>query len=512
MHEDHEVSGEAREVDGNETDRQAMSMDDRETDRQEGMDDRETDRQAAGRELLLTLDRSGPLPIHEQMERSLREQIRSGRLRAGERLPSTRGLAATLGVSRGVVTEAYSQLAAEGYLLISQGAPVTVALTARSATPSPPPPSLLPQHAYDMRPTVPDLAAFPRDRWLRSLRASLRRSPLSAIGYPDPRGLPELRQALSGYLGRVRGAAADPEHMLICTGFAQGLSMACRAMASLGVQSIAVEDPGWHLSRLVAERSGMGTIPVPVDEQGIVVEALAATDASVALVTPAHQFPTGAVLSPSRRAELIEWAEAGERLILEDDYDGELHHGRAAVGALQGLAPERVLYAGSASKRLAPGLRIGWLLTPSWLSWQLTAEKAIEDSGSETLGQLALTDFLHRGELDRHLRKMRLTYAHRRAALLQSLRRRLPQAEPIGRPGGIFEPVRLPDGTDEAALIAAAAKRGVGVEGFSLYHFSDGAPQGLVLGYGGLSEASLERAVHLLAQAFAEFDNSAVQW
>lgn len=480
-----------------------------ETDRQGRMARNETDRQATGRELLLQLDRSGPLPVHEQIERSLREQIRSGRLRSGERLPSTRGLATALRVSRGVVTEAYSQLAAEGYLLVSQGAPARVAPTARSSTPTPPPPSLTPEHPYDLRPTLPDLSAFPSDRWLRSLRAAIRLCPLSALGYSDPRGRERLRDALAGYLGRVRGVAAEPEHMLICAGFSQGLSIACRALAAIGVHAIAMEDPGWHPARLIAERAGIETIPVPVDEEGIVVDALWETSATVVLVTPSHQFPTGAILSPRRRTELIEWAESGDRLIVEDDYDGELHHGRAAVGALQGLAPERVLYAGSASKRLAPGLRLGWLLTPSSLSWQLISEKAIEDGGCEVLGQLALADFIERGELDRHLRKMRLSYARRRATLLAALERHLPDLRPSGRPGGIFEPVSLPSHTDEASLIAAAAERGVGVEGLSLHRFSDESSRGLVLGYGGVGEAALERAVDLLAQAFAQFDMSA---
>lgn len=475
----------------------------------ESVSSNETDRQGAGRELLLNLDRSGPLPIHEQIERSLREQIRSGRLRAGERLPSTRGLASAIGVSRGVVTEAYSQLAAEGYLLTSQGAPVTVAAAAKGASPTLPPLSLTQEHAYDLSPTLPDISAFPRDRWLRSLRSAMRLAPLSALHYSDPRGAQELRDALAGYLGRVRGAATDPEHMLICAGFSQGFSMACRTMAAIGVRRIAMEDPGWHPARLIAERAGLQTLPVRVDEEGIVVDALRETDASVVLVTPAHQFPTGAVLSPSRRAQLIEWAESEDRLIVEDDYDGELHHGRAAVGALQGLAPERVIYAGSTSKRLAPGLRLGWLLTPSSLSWQLISEKAVEDRGSEVLGQLALADFLLEGDLDRHLRKMRLSYAQRRATLLRALSERLPSLKPSGRPGGIFEPLSLPASIDEAALIEAAAEQGVGVEGLSLHAFSDDSSRGLVLGYGGLGDAALERAVELLAQAFAQFDRSA---
>lgn len=448
----------------------------------------------------------GSLSLHEQVERSLRDQIRSGRLRAGERLPSTRGLASALGVSRGVVTEAYSQLAAEGYLAISQGAPVRVAAAVRAASPSPPASPLQPGHAYDMRPTVPDLAAFPRDRWLRSLRSALRDSPIAAVGYPDPRGTPELREALSRYLGRARGAAAEPDHTMICTGFSQGLSLACRALRALGVSEIAIEDPGWHPARLIVEQAGLETIPVPVDEEGIVVQRLAASDASVAIVSPAHQFPTGAVLSARRRSELIDWAQRGERLIVEDDYDGELHHGRSAVGALQGLAPERVLYVGSASKRLAPALRLGWMLLPSWLSWQTIAAKAIEDSGSEAIGQLALADFIARGELDRHLRRMRLSYARRRAALVAALRARLPQARPCGAPAGIFEMVALPRSVDEHALIEAAGRSGLGVEGVSLHSFSPGARPCLLLGYGALQEPAMERAIGLLADAFAQFD------
>lgn len=465
-----------------------------------------------GPELLVDLRRGDPLPLHEQIERSLREQIRAGRLRSGERLPSTRGLATTLGVSRGVVTEAYGQLAAEGYLSIAQGAPARVAAAASAATPRPGARSLLGSHAYDLRPTSPDLSTFPRDRWLRSLRAALRESPLSAVGYPDPRGVPQLREALAGYLGRVRGAAAEPEHMLICTGFAQGLSLICRAVSALGVRKIAMEDPGWHPQRLIVEQAGLEVVAVPVDGEGIVIDALYASEASVVLVTPAHQFPTGVVLSAGRRAQLVKWAQEEERLIVEDDYDGELHHGRAAVGALQGLAPERVLYAGSASKRLAPGMRLGWLLTPSWLSWQLTAGKAIEDAGSEAIGQLALADFLARGELDRHLRRMRLIYARRRQALVDALARRMPQARPLGRPGGIFEPVSLPPGTDESALLAAAAERGVGVEGLSLHRFAGTAKPGLVVGYGNLPEPGIERAISVLAEAFALLDKCSGRW
>ncbi len=459
----------------------------------------------AGPELLIEIDRASELPLHEQLERSLRENIRSGRLPAGARLPSTRGLARELGVSRGVVTEAYGQLGAEGYLETRQGAAVRVAKAVRAAVPHTPARSLLPSFAYHFHPGLPDLAGFPRDRWLRSLRAAWRESPLGAVGYGDPRGVPRLREVLGEYLARVRGAAADPENMLICTGFMQGFSIVCRLLVARGVEAIAVEDPGWPMHRLIAEHVGLRLIPVAVDEQGLQVQALAGSDASAVLVTAAHQCPTGSVLSRERRAALIEWAEEGQRLIIEDDFDGEYRYDRVAVGALQGLAPERVLYIGSASKRLAPGMRLGWMLAPSWLAWQLISAKAIEDGGSEVVGQLALCDFIERGELDRHTRRMRLRYASRREALVEALARWLPQGR-LGGFGaaGLFELVRLPAQVDEPALLKRAAALGVGIEGLGAYRFSHWGPPGIMLGYGNLSEPAIDHGVRLIAQALAQ--------
>ncbi len=457
----------------------------------------------AGPELLIEIDRSSELPLHEQLERSLRENIRRGGLPGGARLLSTRALAAELGVSRGVVTEAYGQLAAEGYLESRQGAAVRVARAVRAPVPRAPARSLLPTYPYHFHPGLPDLAGFPREAWLRSLRAALRESPLGAVGYGDPRGVPELREVLADYLGRVRGTAADPEHTLLCTGFMQGFSLVCRWLHAQGLERIAVEDPGWQVHRLIAEQAGLQMLPVPVDEEGLCVDALAAAGAKAVLVTPAHQFPTGSVLSRERRAALIEWAEEEEGLIVEDDYDSEFRYDRVAVGALQGLAPERVLYIGSASKRLAPGMRLGWLLLPSWLAWQLISAKAIEDGGSEVVGQLALSDFIARGELDRHVRRMRLRYSRRREALLGALVQWLPEGRPRRDAAGLYELVLLPDGLDEAALLATAARRGVGMEGLAWHRFAHGGPPGVLLGYGNLSEPAIEQGVRLIAQALA---------
>jgi GntR family transcriptional regulator / MocR family aminotransferase len=450
-------------------------------------------------DLLLSLDRASDLALHEQLERTLRDAVRVGRLRAGAPLPSSRGLADELGVSRGVVTTAYEQLIAEGYLETRQGAPVRVARGVRVQAPSPPAPALVPRFAYDFSPGLPDLAGFPRDRWLRSIRAAWRETALDAIGVGDPRGVPELREALADYLGRVRGVVAEAEHVLVCAGFRQGLSLTCRWLAGQGIRRVALEDPGWHPQRLIVEEAGLEVTPIPVDRDGIDVDALARTGADAVVVTAAHQFPTGVVLSAERRAELIDWAELGDRLIIEDDYDAELCRDR--VGALQGLAPDRVLYVGSASKRLAPGLRLGWMLPPSWLSWSLISAKAIEDGGSEIPGQLALADFIARGELERHLRRARRRYAQRRQTLLVALARELPEWRARPSAGGLSVLVELAADADEAAILAAAARRGVGIEGLSLHSYIVDCPPGVVLGHASLSDAAITRGVALLGEA-----------
>jgi GntR family transcriptional regulator/MocR family aminotransferase len=452
-------------------------------------------------DLLVELDRSAEAPLHEQIERALRDGVRGGRLQAGAQLPSTRRLAVELGVSRGVVSAAYDQLAAEGYLQTRQGAPVRVAVTVRAPAPRASSPSLLPRFAYDFHPGLPDLAGFPRDRWLRSLRAAWRDAPLDAIGDSDPRGVPALREALAEYLGRVRGVAADPEHLLVCGGFRQGLSLACRWLRDNGVEEVALEEPGWHAGRLVVEQAGLRVVPVAVDEHGIDVAELARSGAQVVVVTPAHQFPTGAVLSRERRAALIDWAERGRHLIIEDDYDAELRYDRGSVGALQGLAPERVLHIGSAGKRLAPGMRLGWMLLPSWLAWPVITAKTIEDAGTEVVGQLALADFIARGELDRHLRRMRLRYVSRLGALRAALARELPGWREVGDAAGLFMLVHLPAGLDEHTLVTAAASRGVGLEGLALHCYTGASPPGVVLGFGSVAEPAIDQGVRLIAAA-----------
>jgi GntR family transcriptional regulator/MocR family aminotransferase len=454
--------------------------------------------------VLLALERGSGAALHEQLERRLREHVRSGRLAPGSRLPSSRALASELGVSRGVVLEAYAQLTAEGYLTATQGAPTRVAATPSAERPPVPAGSLERRFAYDFDPGLPDLATFPREQWTRSLRGALRGARFDQLGRGDPRGSPELRNALMRYLGRVRGAAPEPEHTLITSGFAQGFAMVCRALRDRGVERIALEQPGYSQHRLIAERAELQPAAVAVDESGIDVAALATTGCEVVVLTPAHQFPTGVVLSADRRAALLEWAEDRDGLIVEDDYDSEIRFDRVPVGALQGLAPERVCQIGSASKRLAPGTGLGWMLSPSWLTGDLTYDKALTDGGSPMLEQLAFAEFIASGELDRHLRRMRTRYRQRRETLVAALARSLPSARVTGVAAGLFVLAWLHDGADEDAVLSAAAARGIGAHGLGAHWIGERRPPGLVLGYGNVSEHGIADGIALLVDAVSE--------
>jgi GntR family transcriptional regulator / MocR family aminotransferase len=432
-----------------------------------------------------------------QLEDRLRELVRDGTLPAGSRMPSSRALAGDLDVSRRLVVDAYAQLLAEGYLLARQGAGTYVAPTAGVADGvSSDSPRKTPR--FDFFPGAPDLGSFPRALWLRALRDVLRSAPPSAFAYPDARGAPELRRALAAYLRRVRGVVADPESIVVCAGATQGLALLGRALVREGTHAIAVEDPGLPPHRSVLAYAGLDVRGVPVDEEGVTVEAL---EASVVLATPAHQCPTGVVLSPARRGALVEWARAGG-LVIEDDYDAEFRYDRAPLGALQGLAPDRVVYLGTASKTLAPGLRLGWLVLPASLLAGVVEAKTLDDFGSPTIEQLALARLIETSAYDRHLRKARRRNRDRRDALIAAVARHLPQARVSGISAGLHALVQLPRAVAAGALVAAAAERSVGVYPLSFHMVR--APResdALVMGYASLPESSIEEGVRRLAIA-----------
>jgi GntR family transcriptional regulator/MocR family aminotransferase len=450
-----------------------------------------------GPELLVRLDRERPEPLRAQLERELRDAIRSGRLAGGERLPSSRALAAELGISRGLVLECYSQLQAEGFLTSRGGSATRVAAgaqAAESAPPAtaPPPPPL----AVDFRPGVPDLTSFPRREWGWALRESCRNATPAELGYGDPRGTDTLREVLAGYLRRVRGAVADAQRIVICSGFAQGINLVLRSLADVGIRQVAIEDPGDNDYHVISQRLGMQAVPVPIDERGIDVDALAATGVRAVILTPTHQFPTGTALAPERRQALVAWASDCEGTIIEDDYDAEFRYDRDPVGALQGLAPDRVALIGSASKSLAPALRLAWVVCPGGLLDSVTEDKRLSDRGSPALEQIAFAALIESGRYDRHLRHMRGVYASRRDTLVDALAGHAPHVSLQGLAAGFHAVAHLPEAADEASIVAQARDRSIGLYGMSSYRPSgkSGPPQ-LVLGFGNLGEAAIERGI-----------------
>ncbi|WP_053203495.1 PLP-dependent aminotransferase family protein [Jiangella muralis] len=458
--------------------------------------------------LLVTLDRECGEPLHRQLAAAVRDGVRSGRLRRGTTLPPTRRLAGELGVSRGVVVEAYQQLVAEGYLTSRTGGYTEVAAApaaqpAPSARPAPPAP------AVDFGYGRYDVANFPRAAWLRSIRRAYAQAPNERFGYLTGRGVPELHEALADYLNRVRGTAAFPDTIVVSNGYAQGIALLAQVLAARGVRRIAVEDPSADDDlRPVARALGLDVVGVPVDDDGIRTDVLAGVDAGALVLTPTHQWPTGAMLSAPRRAEVLRWAGERGALVIEDDYDAEYRYDRLPVGAMQGLAPDLVAYSGTASKTLAPGLRLGWLVLPRpWVD-DVATTKLLADRGSPVLDQLAFADFLAYGEFDRHLRRMRPVYRQRRDVLLAALAARLPELEPAGISAGLHLVAWLPDGVDEAALVAAAARQGVRVNGVTPYRLSPAARGGLIFGYSALNERAVADGVARLATAFARLRRS----
>jgi GntR family transcriptional regulator/MocR family aminotransferase len=446
---------------------------------------------ASGPELLIELRRERGRPLRAQLEDGLRDAVRSGRLMAGAPLPSSRALARDLGVSRRLVVEAFAQLSAEGYLVTRQGAGTFVAETAAAAPAPTPAPQPRPPR-YDFFPGAPDLSAFPRAAWARAVRDVMRETPDHELSYGDPRGAPALRTALAGYLVRARGVVAQPERMVITSGAAQALSLLAGVLVARGTPRIAVEDPSLPTHIEVLARRGADVVPVPVDEEGLRVDALERAGAAAVVVTAAHQMPLGVALSVDRRAALLAW----RGLVVEDDYDAEFRYDRPPLAALQGLAPEQVAYLGSASKTLAPGLRLGWLVLPADLVGEVAQEKLLADMGGDVIGQLALARLIESGAYDRHLRVLRRRHRARRDAMVQAVERHLPGAQVLGIAAGLHANVLLAEPVDVRAFEAACEARSVRVYGSRRRMIS--------LGYANLPEPAIERGLALLADAARE--------
>lgn len=453
----------------------------------------------SGPELLVELDRTAQAPLHHQLANGLRDAIRTGRLTPHTRLPSSRVLAADLGVSRGLVVDAYSQLVAEGFLLSRHGSGTRVATVDVASAPAHRS-AEAPRYDVDFFPGSPDLSSFPRHSWLRALRHGLAGLESDAFGYVTPQGLLKTRIAIADYLRRTRGVLADPRHMVICSGATQAIALLSQALRTTPV---AMEDPGFWQHRKIMRHNGIEPIPIPIDDEGIDVDALVGSGAEAVLTTPAHQSPTGVVLSASRRTALMNWARDGH-LVIEDDYDAEYRYDRAPVGSLQGIAPDRVVYVGSTSKTLAPGLRIGWMVLPPQLAKAVISSKWLADTGGSVMDQVAFAQFLISGEYDRHLRQMRRRYQLRRNALLDALARYLPAATVLGAAAGVHLTVRFPDDFPLDDLVTHAERLRIRVESVGhCYAEPATAPPGLLLGYANVTESQIERGVRELARGLA---------
>ncbi|MFG2138936.1 PLP-dependent aminotransferase family protein [Streptomyces sp. NPDC048650] len=460
------------------------------------------------------------------LARQLRTAIGDGRLPVGSKLPASRALAADLRVSRGVVTEAYRRLTEDGQVAgRGRGGTVVVAAPLAAPVPTaatrPPAPFTGPPVPFtgppgpdvfdalrtapariDLSPGVPDLAAFPRAAWLRAERAVLRDVPAAALGYGDPRGTPSLRLAVANWLARNRGIRVDPAEVLIVAGTAQALGLVVQVLQRDGISAMAVEDPGSLGVRQHLGYWGLRTPPVPVDDQGIRVDALRATGAPAVMLTPAHQFPTGVVLGGGRRRELLRWAGEGG-LIVEDDYDAEHRYDRPPVPALRAMLAEHVWYAGSVSKLLAPALRVGWLLAPPRHRDALVDAKRFADLGNAVLPQYVLARLMESGELERRLRLLRTRHRRRRDAMIASIRTHLPGAVVHGAAAGLHLTVTLAraagSGFADTALAAAALAAGVKTHPLS-WHSQNSHPPGLVLGYAAISPAAIAEGVATLGE------------
>jgi GntR family transcriptional regulator / MocR family aminotransferase len=463
-------------------------------------------------EVLLELDVHGGGPLHSRLRNALLAAIQNGRLPPGTALPPSRKLADDLTCSRWVVTEVYGQLIAQGYLEGRPGSGTRVAWSDRTAPqPAAAAQASVPVPRLDLAPGLPDLRAFPCKEWVAAIRAEAQSIAPSDLGYQAPGGHPRLRLALADYLRRVRCAHAAAEDVIVCTGITDGLMRVCRALASAGLGAVAVEDPTWPRLRRAVATCGLAPVPLVVDEEGLRIADLAAhPEVRAVVVAPAHQYPTGALLAPARRAALLDWVRRVNGVVIEDDCDAEFRYDRPPVSALQGMDPGRVVLLGSLSKRLSPAVGVGWMVVPEgWID--AVHEQSAPTPGPSTLDQLAIARLIETGSLDRHLRRARQRYRARRDALVAALERELPRCCVSGIEAGTHLLLTLPEGTDESAVVFEAMARGVRVWALGRHRLL-GAPAapGLVIGYGNLPLGRADEAARELAAVIARANSRAV--
>jgi GntR family transcriptional regulator / MocR family aminotransferase len=424
---------------------------------------------------------------------ALRDAVRSRRLAPGTMLPPSRTLASDLGLARNTVAEAYAELVAEGWLASRQGAGTWVVNVGATGVPATSRGvRVVPTH--NLMPGSPDVSEFPRTAWVAATRRALANAPTEALRMGDPRGRPELREALAEYLARTRGVHTSPESIVICAGVRHAVELLTRAIGG----PIAVEAYGLHIFRDAIDALGASTIPIGLDEHGAVVSDLAGLDVPAVLLTPAHHNPQGMPLHPSRRTAVIEWAQRTGGYVLDDDYDGEFRYDRQPVGALQALCPDRVAYMGSTSKSLAQTLRLGWMVLPDELVGPVIAAAGGEQFYVNVVNQLTMAEFIGSGQYDRHIRRMRARYRRRRDALVEAL-----ADFDVGISGlaaGVNVLLTLPGGSEHEVL-QRAGEAGIALQGLSRmrHPLADVASRdGIIVGFGAPAEHAFDRAVAAL--------------
>jgi GntR family transcriptional regulator/MocR family aminotransferase len=455
-------------------------------------------------------------PLNVQLAEALRSQIVAGELVAGQPLAPSRVLAESLGVSRWVVTQAYEQLQAEGYVTGRVGSGTHVserAITAASPTKSGAAraaadragrASRSPDECvgtHDLRPVAPDLSSFPRPAWRAAINWVLQTVSVHDLGYPVPQGDEAFRSVMSDYLRRTRGVQSDPFDVQVTSGTRSAIALICQVLRSRGVTRLAIENPGWPWIREVARLNELDVVGIPVDDRGARIDELVGLDVGAFFVSPTHQFPMGVPLHPSRRRQLLAWAAENDRLIIEDDFDAEFRYDRQPVGALAALARSRVVYLGSCSKSLSPSLRLGWVVVPSDLQRDFDLARSKTGSLVPTLDQLTFARLVSTGNYDRHIRRMRKIYLSRRASMLGALNKRMPGVIAPSIAAGLHLVWWLPDGADELAFADRCASNGLSVVTMADCRLDVGRP-GLVLGYGNVVERKAAAAVAALGRAY----------
>ena len=460
---------------------------------------------------LLDMSATRPGPLHTQLTAAIRSAIRDGRLPLGAALPPSRTLAEDLSVSRWTVTQAYGQLVTEGYLTARTGSATRVGWTphpdddhvgrpAKRAELAPPPPI-----RYDLYSSRPDLRAFPRRKWVEAIRTAAETASFDQLDRPARGGHPRLRAVLAEHLNRSRRAAVQPDTISVFGGAGQGMAQISHALLRDGHVAIGVENPGSPRLWQAARSAGLDLVPLPVDDEGLVVSALASFPSLRAVcVGAARQVALGCPLAPQRRAALLDWARRQQGLVVEDDYDAEFSFDGPALPTMQGTDPDRVALLGSMSKTLSPAVSVGWVVAPRYLVPAVRAEYELSVTPT-TLNQLALAHFMESGTYDRYLRASRVRLRGRRAALVEAIARRLPQHQVRGTASGLDLLLELPAGADSAAIIAAAKQRDMELCNLDGLRFApDLCHPGLLLGYGNLNDALVDEAIALLARIIGE--------